>query len=116
VADCPEHPDGAAKVVDDEVGVVNVERVEEAFEDAFVEGEVVLGVEGFVREAVAREVDGDGAVGFGELRHDVAPQVGGGWEAVEEEDWGAGAGFRVVEAEVVDGEVVTGRLGHRGRG
>ncbi|MBW2225082.1 MAG: hypothetical protein JRF54_12870, partial [Deltaproteobacteria bacterium] len=48
VADCPEHPDGAAEVVDDEVGVVNVERVEEAFEDGFVEGEVVLGVERFV--------------------------------------------------------------------
>ena|GEM_PF-3957473 len=53
MADGPEHPDGAAEVVDDEVGVVNVERVEEAFQDGFVEGEVVLGVEGSVGEAVA---------------------------------------------------------------
>ena len=97
VADCPEQADGAAEVVDCEVGTTNVERVEETFEDVLEEGEVVVGVEGFVGEAVAWEVDGDGAVGFGENGEDVAVEVGACREAVEEEDWGdvgiGGAGF-----------------------
>ena len=68
-----------------------------AVEHVGVEVVVVPDVERFVGEAVAWEVERDGAVGFGELGEDVAPEVGGSWEAVEEEDWGGvgigGAGF-----------------------
>ncbi len=46
------------------------------------------GRRGFVGEAVAREIEGDGAVGFGQCREDVAVEVGAGWEAVEEEEDG----------------------------
>jgi len=117
VAERPVEADGAAQVVHAEVGVADVERVEEAVEDVGVEVEAVADVERFAREAVAREVERDGALGLAELGEDVAVEVAAGWEAVEEEDWGGvrigGACFEVVEAEVVDLCEVAGRLGHR---
>jgi hypothetical protein len=68
--------------------VGDVEGFKEGVEEGFVEAQAVLDVEGFIREAVAWEVDGDGPMGFGEGREDVAVEVAGGWEAVGEEDWG----------------------------
>ena len=59
--------------------VADVERVEEAVEHVGEEVVVVRGVEGLVGEAVAWEVDGDEAVGFGEGGDDVAVEVGGDW-------------------------------------
>ena len=56
--------------------VADVERGEEAVEHVGVEVVVVRDVERFVGEAVAWEVERDGAVGFGELREDVAVEVG----------------------------------------
>jgi hypothetical protein len=62
-AQAPVHARGAAKVMHDEVRVVDAERVEEAVEDVGEEVEVAGDVEGFVGEAIAGEVDRDGAVG-----------------------------------------------------
>jgi hypothetical protein len=96
-----------------QVGLRDAEGIEQIIEGVGVEVEVVAGVEGFVGEAVAWEVEGDDAVGFGQRGDDVAVEVGAGWEAVEEEDWVALACFEAVKAEAADLGVVTGRLGHR---
>ena len=72
VAERPVEADGAAQVVHAEVGVADVERVEEAVGDVGVEVEAVADVERFAREAVAREVERDGALGLAELGEDVA--------------------------------------------
>jgi len=100
VAGVAEHPveaDGVAEVVHTEVRVVDAERAEECVEGVGVEVVVVRDVEGLVGEAVARQVERDGAVGLAELGEDVAVEVRAGWEAVEEEDWRdvgiGGAGF-----------------------
>ena len=45
---------------------------------------VVDDVEGFIGEAVARQLDRDCTVGLAELGEDVAVEVRAGWEAVEE--------------------------------
>ena len=92
VAGVAEHPveaDGAAEVVHTEVRVVDAERAEECVEGVGVEVVVVRDVEGLVGEAVARQVERDGAVGLAELGEDVAVEVRAGREAVEEEDGGA---------------------------
>ena len=61
------------------------------------------GRRGFVGEAVAWEIEGDGAVGFGQCREDVAVEVAACWEAVEEEDGVALACFRGVRHSEVCG-------------
>jgi hypothetical protein len=76
-----------------QVGLRDAEGIEQIIEGVGVEVEVVAGVEGFVGEAVAWEVEGDDAVGFGQRGDDVAVEVGAGWEAA-------------------DLGVVAGRLGH----
>ncbi len=97
VAEHPVEADGAAEVVHAEVCVADAERVEECVERVGVEVVVVRGVEGLIGEAVARQVERDGAVGLAELGEDVAIEVAAGWEAVEEEDGRdagiGGAGF-----------------------
>jgi hypothetical protein len=74
--------------MDDEVRAPDAERVEERIERAAVKWVVVRDVEGLIGEAIARQVERDGAVGLAELGEDVAVEVRRGWEAVEEEDWG----------------------------
>ena len=69
--------DGAAEVVHAQVLVADVEDVEGAVEHVGEEVVVVRGVERFVLEAVAREVDGDGAVGFGEAGRRLGSRGGG---------------------------------------
>ena len=64
-----------AEVVHAQVRVVDDERVEEAVEDVGAEVVVVGDIEGFVGEALSSEVDGDDAMGFGELGEDVAVEV-----------------------------------------
>ena len=96
-----------------EVGVADVEGCEQAAEHVGVEVASVRDAEWFVGEAVARQVERDGAVGLAELGEDVAVEVRAGWEAVEKEDWRAGAGLRVADAEVVDLGLVARWLGDR---
>jgi hypothetical protein len=66
-----------------QVGLRDAEGIEQIIEGVGVEVEVVAGVEGFVGEAVAWEVEGDDAVGFGQRGDDVAVEVGAGWKAVD---------------------------------
>jgi adenine/guanine phosphoribosyltransferase-like PRPP-binding protein len=65
--------------VDDEVRASDAERVEERIERAGVEAVVARDVEGLIGEAVARQVERDGAVGFVELRKDVSVEVRAAW-------------------------------------
>jgi hypothetical protein len=80
VAQGPVQTDGAAEVVHDEVRVVDAERVEDVGE----EFEVVGDVEGFVGDAVAWEVDSDGAVCFCERVEEavVVVDLRGCWDRV----------------------------------
>ena len=71
-AKAPVQTNGAAEVVHAQVCVVDVGRVEESVEDVGEEVEVLRDFQRFVGEALSLEVDGDDAMGFGELREDVA--------------------------------------------
>ena len=110
----PVESERAAPVVDGEGdfrgGGGGEDGVEEGREVAEVVGEAVGKGGHFIRGAHADQVDGDAPSVWGNVRKDVAPEVGGGGVSVKEEDGLAGrrdgANIDISHAGAEDGSIL----------
>ena len=102
--------DRAAGVVRDEIDVGDAERHAELGDDIGETGKRQILVGSGRTPTVERKVDRDAAPLAGKFGHDVAPQVGVGAHAVDEQRRGAGAGVGA-DVDVAD---VGGRDVHEG--
>jgi hypothetical protein len=113
VADRPVKADRTAEVVHGEPELVDAERRQQAVDGALEEVEVVADADGLVRDAEPGQVRRDHAVAASDRRHHVAPEVGGGRPAVQQQHGRPVAELPIADLQAIHLHRVQSRCRHR---